>query len=427
MPIKVTCSNCGGVLHAPDDAAGKKGRCPTCGTVLTIPSEADVPSPTPMTAPISTPPRPVPEPPTPGSAFGPRPPVAPYGLAPASEVARSPSVGSSLAGGPAPNRLGPPPAAVGSKLPPDPRRYSTDPYTGTNAVPAPRRTLADADRWRRVAGGLRWVQWAAVFAFLGLIGVAGLPIAEAYGVTLPDRTPGYLGMPDLSSATEIRLGAALVPLALGVLLLAFGRMGVSAAPAGSFAGGPAKAAGFATLILLAAVTAVSAMTALGMKEGYTPTWRTKPSDINLQAKAGTLINGALIHSDELPGVVQRFGLVTALTFGLMAEVWYVAALGRMGASLQNRRATGRVSRFLLLVGLVVIGAALAATAAELYGTGWVQENVLARWEALEPPQRVATSGGAVLLAGFVFLLIYIRLAGGVRGAIREYLDSTPGV
>ena len=37
MPIKVTCSKCQGVLHAPDDAGGKRGKCPTCGTVLAIP------------------------------------------------------------------------------------------------------------------------------------------------------------------------------------------------------------------------------------------------------------------------------------------------------------------------------------------------------------------------------------------------------
>ena len=39
MPIKVTCPKCQGVLHAPDDAGGKRGKCPTCGTVLAIPAE----------------------------------------------------------------------------------------------------------------------------------------------------------------------------------------------------------------------------------------------------------------------------------------------------------------------------------------------------------------------------------------------------
>ena len=39
MPIKVTCEKCGGVLHAPDDAGGKKGRCPNCQNILPIPFE----------------------------------------------------------------------------------------------------------------------------------------------------------------------------------------------------------------------------------------------------------------------------------------------------------------------------------------------------------------------------------------------------
>jgi hypothetical protein len=36
MPIKVTCQICQGVLHVPDDSLGKKGRCPTCGNILSI-------------------------------------------------------------------------------------------------------------------------------------------------------------------------------------------------------------------------------------------------------------------------------------------------------------------------------------------------------------------------------------------------------
>jgi predicted RNA-binding Zn-ribbon protein involved in translation (DUF1610 family) len=38
MPIKVTCSSCGKTLNAPDDAAGKRAKCPGCGNVITVPS-----------------------------------------------------------------------------------------------------------------------------------------------------------------------------------------------------------------------------------------------------------------------------------------------------------------------------------------------------------------------------------------------------
>ncbi|MBU0640655.1 MAG: hypothetical protein KKB50_17470 [Planctomycetes bacterium] len=39
MPIKFSCSDCGKHLRAPDDAAGRKCRCPDCGTVATVPND----------------------------------------------------------------------------------------------------------------------------------------------------------------------------------------------------------------------------------------------------------------------------------------------------------------------------------------------------------------------------------------------------
>ncbi len=36
--IKITCTNCGKHLEAPDEAAGKRGRCPECGEVFHLPS-----------------------------------------------------------------------------------------------------------------------------------------------------------------------------------------------------------------------------------------------------------------------------------------------------------------------------------------------------------------------------------------------------
>lgn len=427
MPIKVTCSSCGGVLHAPDDAAGKKGRCPTCGTVLTIPADEPIPAPPMSSGAAPLPPRPAPPPadaPVP-SGFGPRPPAGGYGLAP-DPAPRPPGTGSSLAGGPpAPGRLGPPPAAVGSKLPPDPRRYSSDPFVSGSPAAAARRAVADADRWRRVHGGLGWVRAAAVFGFLAVVGFAALPVAQAYGVPVPDQTPGYLQQPDISSAVEIRAAATLGPLALALLCLAFGRMGVSAAPAGSFAGGPAKAAGFATLILLAAITAVGAMTALGLKEGFTPKWTHKPGD-GWYAQAAEVLRGSLMSPADVPGQVQRFGLAAAVGFGLMAEVWFFATLGRIAAALQSRTAAGRVNRFLLLAGLAVIAKLGAFVALEVYGFDWLEQHVLSHWRGLDGKLQLATSAGAAAVAALVFAVLYMRAVGGVRGAIREYLDLAPG-
>ncbi len=40
MPIQVTCQSCRGKFNAPDSAAGKKTKCPTCGGVIQIPTPA---------------------------------------------------------------------------------------------------------------------------------------------------------------------------------------------------------------------------------------------------------------------------------------------------------------------------------------------------------------------------------------------------
>lgn len=38
MAIETTCENCGKVLRAKDDAAGKKAKCPDCGEIIQIPA-----------------------------------------------------------------------------------------------------------------------------------------------------------------------------------------------------------------------------------------------------------------------------------------------------------------------------------------------------------------------------------------------------
>ncbi len=40
MPITVVCQSCKKSLKAPDNAAGKKAKCPQCGTVVVVPSPA---------------------------------------------------------------------------------------------------------------------------------------------------------------------------------------------------------------------------------------------------------------------------------------------------------------------------------------------------------------------------------------------------
>src|SRR6266571_2968686 len=43
MPISVVCSSCGHRLIAPDKLAGRKGKCPECHALITVPSVPDAP------------------------------------------------------------------------------------------------------------------------------------------------------------------------------------------------------------------------------------------------------------------------------------------------------------------------------------------------------------------------------------------------
>jgi predicted Zn finger-like uncharacterized protein len=57
----ITCSNCQSKIRVPDSAAGKKGKCPRCGTVIAIPATGEAAEEAPAEAPAETPPPP-PEP-----------------------------------------------------------------------------------------------------------------------------------------------------------------------------------------------------------------------------------------------------------------------------------------------------------------------------------------------------------------------------
>jgi predicted RNA-binding Zn-ribbon protein involved in translation (DUF1610 family) len=47
MPIQVTCMTCRRAFNAPDNAAGKRAKCPSCGGAIDIPSAAAPPAPPP--------------------------------------------------------------------------------------------------------------------------------------------------------------------------------------------------------------------------------------------------------------------------------------------------------------------------------------------------------------------------------------------
>jgi hypothetical protein len=382
MPIKVTCPKCQGVLHAPDDAGGKRGKCPTCGTVLAIPAETPVPAEVPVPAP---PPVEAPQPAeTRRSAFGMMPEPEP----------RKASAG----------RL-PPPAFT----PPEPRKLP-DPFArpGKPAInTGPGDGLIRA--WRRTRRGLGWVRLALFFYLLPFLGLAGIAIAENYGKPLPDKTPGYLKIEELSSATEIRAAVAVVPVALGLLCMLIGRFGTSNAPRTSYAKGLATAAAVGTLLVTLGLVAAAVPVAGQLANGFVPRDLMLPDDIN--------------------GVVQRIGLMIAGVFAPLAELWFVVALGRMGAALHNDRLAARGTKFLIYVGLVLVVGAFLWSANFFYPqqvreavTDYVQPN----WDKLGAHKPTAQAA-VVALAALVVWFWYARLVGGGRRAIREWLEHNEPV
>jgi hypothetical protein len=339
-------------------------------------------------------------------------------------------------------------AVGGSRLPAPPAfapaesRKLADPFAkpGKKAVAGiPGEGLVRA--WRRARRGLGWVRLALFLFLIPWVGLAGIVIAETFGVKLPSEDPGYLKIPGLSADTEIKAGVVLIPAALGLVAWTIGLFGVSNAPRSSFAKGLATAAAVAGLIALLGATAVAAPTGVQLAQGFVP--------------------NRLLPDDDPNGIAQRVGIVLALIFGLLSEVWFLAALGRMGAALHDVRLGSRATRLQILVGLVAVAAAVVgliavedrtASAAEalMQGRNNVErpvggmvylkdvrsafdQHVQPQWDKLADQDlsdgkqdfnyKPAAVWGLVALVGLVFWLMYARLVGAGRRAIREWLDQ----
>lgn len=395
MPIKVTCPKCQGVLHAPDDAGGKRGKCPTCGTVLAIPAvaaaEAEAPAPARPFA--DTPPRL----PSPG-----RPAPAPTGSAMGlnDDGGRKSSFG--MLPDLDPNR------ASASKHPPsfgpgEPRK-SADPFA--KKAPRPAGTSADkeAAAYRRGRRGLFWVIAAYFLCLIAAVAFLVLPLLGRFGVQLPTQNPGYLQLPNVSADQEIIFGAPAVVAAVGLLLLVLGRSGVAGVPHGSGAKGTFGLASLATLVGAAGVVLYAVPTVMGLMNELMP--------------------ATLFSDDEPQGYAQRGGLALAVVFLLLAEVLFLVGLGRLGSGLGDARLTGRATRYYFYISAAVAVAGLTAFAVHYYPADvrrLIAEYVEPRLAKLGENKRYlpAAVAGVVVVSAW---LIHTRFASGGRRAIRGWLD-----
>lgn len=416
MPIKVSCSNCGGMLHAPDDAGGKRGRCPTCGNILPIPpldaaraSAASLPEPT-------------------AGKGGRAPSFGDFAVGP--QVGPPPS-GADAARGSIPFADAPKPVresvpSIGEKAP----RQATDPFArkGPGAVPG---GASDGlvKAWRRAKSGLGWVSFACFLFLIPALALPGMVIAEFFTKQplLPDgEFPGLNGVP-YTIAVPVLVAA--VPILLGLMCLAVGRLGLSNAPRRSFAGG---------LALL------SALAALGIEAGLVMV--AFPSiALLLTNKTGDDYGLVLqfLAPEYMSGQIQRFGALTAVAGLILGEIWFASALGRVGTALGDGRTAGRATRYLMLFGLVIGGYIVtAAVQPAAFGFGEAAKKHAAeanavlieeQWVPHVAPQfdrlgefKPLLKPGLFLLGGLFLGFVYLRMVGAARGAIREWLENNAG-
>jgi hypothetical protein len=421
MPIKVTCEKCGGVLHAPDDAGGKKGRCPNCQNVLPIPFEGQRPGSTyPLPtglASTST----VPNPP-PGMAFGGNPNTG--GLFPSADAKRP---------------VAPPPFGAAARVD-SPGHASSTPGLAPGKTSSLSRTSVpfgarsnpassgvpiapETGDWRAAASGLRWIQVAVVFFLISILAPCGVSIyAVNGGQALAEKT-GTIKLLNLSLLAELRLGAFLIPASLGALCLIVGRLRLGSVPRSSCARGPAKLSALFTLLAVGGFVAFITMLILGMKDGFVPDLEPSALVTKLETPTSTRIvqylNGTLRSDSDTPGQIQRFGLLGLLVFGKLAELFFGCSLGRIAAATRNPVAAGRVTRCYLYLAMLGALAIFAALAFELYGVNSARDVWGPKWFGMPAGTRTAIVGGTTGVIVLLVTIAYLRMLGGVRRACRE--------
>ena len=189
-----------------------------------------------------------------------------------------------------------------------------------------------------------------------------------------------------------------------------------------------KAAAWGTLFAFLLLLGSGVITGLAVKEGNLPrfdaTVKSLPTEqsANFQRKVEELLKSAFLPSDQTAGQAQRMAVAGAVAFGLAAELWFLATLGRIAAMIQTPRASGRVNRFLILGGLLFVLATVGLLAYDLYGTEFVRETILPKWAGLDANVQVAAIAGGLTLVAFVFLMVYWRMLGSVKRAIRETFE-----
>lgn len=459
MPIKVTCEKCGGVLHAPDDAGGKKGRCPTCQNILPIPFEGGRPAnfgqgmggqapyppqmgmgqmpPAGFGGAVNPPP---------GMAFATPGPMTSASPNVDSKRPAMPSFGSPEMGGGGGGRPQPPGLAsstpnlggqpmFGGAAPTSQVRLpqtshlaqggfgaglqSSIPFGG-RAPSASSNIPISADRkgWLTTASGLRLNQlgmWMFVLAILAT-GAASVYGATA-GKGFADKT-GLLKWTNFSQLSEIRFAAFFIPAAIGVILMVVGRLRSCATPYVSCARGSTRLSALFAIIAAFGFFAFFAITIFGMKGGFVPT--IQPTDDVMRAdkplvdRVVEYSRTTLMPTDDLPGVIQRFGLMAMLIGAKFSEYFFGCSLGRMASSVRHLPAIGGITTGYGLLAILGSLFAFAVLAVDLFGKSSAKNLWGPKWFELPTPTRYSITAGVAFGVVLLLTLIYTYTVGRAR-------------
>ena len=383
MPITLGCPSCGKRFRAREESSGKKVKCPFCQAAVPVPNSDESPS-------------------SGGPADGPSPsgvmgtltfgnPNAPSGPVPAASPdawgAADPVKPPTPMEDPIPFAPIPGPSRV-RPLPPPPPGKPARPAKGTRS---PEEQAVSA--WKKARGGLFWVHFALFwFAVLAVIpvgkivyerGVGPLPKGEgADWVKYDDviNAPGENAV-QISKEEMVDLLAYGVPVLLGGLALAFGRVTAGAAPRSSGAKGLFAFSGLIALLALA---------------GYI-----------------TSVVCERVAYREIGG----YSLWTARLGVVLGEFWFLLALAAAGATLRRPASVRTVGLFSLMAGLGVA----------IYFVGWDVYLQKIGPEIGRPKKLEAGSdwlfyeAAATLLGWLILIGTYWRAVGGVRAAIKEHV------
>ncbi len=398
MPITLGCPSCAKRFRARDESAGKRVKCPFCQAAVAVPTaesaQAAAAGTDEVPAMTLTPVEPItPHQPAAGGkskadvpfSFSntPTPASSPSPVAPASPMDWG------TAGLPPPLPAEPPLPAARAAAPAAPapvRKGKGD--RATDSGPSPEQHVAAS--WRKTRAGLGWVSFALFwFALLGMVPFGKLVYERAVG-PLPQgegqiKIEGYVNDDSrdairLSATDEINLLLYGVPILLGGLAMVLGRLTCGAAPRNSGAKGLFAFSGLFALIALVGLLTMPVASRAGFRE------------------------------------IEGYARIAAIICGAVAEFWFLLALGASAATLRRPKAVRTVGFFAFIIGL----AALVVT------VGW--DSWLKYGEDLGRPKEPDADWifyeVAAKMLGWIFVIgVYSRAVGGVRRAIREFLED----